>query len=197
MNAKRPDPSPSRTAAPEPRGGVADTPPAPTVLVADDDPDMRLYVKRCLRAVLPTDTVFLEAGNGADALVRVRHGDVDLLISDVVMPRTDGLELCRAVRQDPALNHLPILLVTGELSVRDIKACTREFGPVQVICKPFNADQLNAKVREMLDGGRGRHEADSEPNNEPKPEFNSEHNRKRDNEPDPEHDNEPDPEKGP
>ena len=62
----------------------------------------------------------------------------------------DGLALCRAVREDPELAHLPILLVTGEFSAREVDERTGEFGPVDAMVKPFNADQLGAKVKRML-----------------------------------------------
>jgi CheY-like chemotaxis protein len=150
VNANRPDKPPIGSPAATPTGSDAGARPTATVLVADDDPDMRLYVKRCLRALPRMNVVVLEAADGTDALARVQRGDVDLLISDLVMPRTDGFALCRAVRQDPSLGHVSILLVTGELSVREVKARAGEFGPIQVMSKPFNADQLNAKVTEML-----------------------------------------------
>ncbi len=94
--------------------------------------------------------VILEAVDGADALARVRRGDVDLLITDVVMPRMDGFALCRAVQQDARLDHVSILLVTGELSAREVKEHVGDLGTVEMIAKPFNADQMSAKVAQIL-----------------------------------------------
>ena len=121
-----------------------------TILVADDDADMRLYVRRCLGNVPLMKTVILEAVDGADALARVRRGDVDLLITDVVMPRMDGFALCRAVQQDARLDHVSILFVTGELSDREFKEHVGDLGTVEMIAKPFNADQMSAKVAQIL-----------------------------------------------
>ena len=120
-----------------------------TILVADDEPDMRLYLKHCLKTV-HDDILILEAIDGLDALVRLQQRDVDLLITDVVMPRMDGFELCRVVLQDAGLRHVSILFVTGDLSVREVKERVSEFGPVEVLAKPFNADQLSTKVTEIL-----------------------------------------------
>ena len=141
MNANRPDKPTDKN----------DAPARPvTILVADDDADMRLYVRRCLGNVPLMKTVILEAVDGADALARVRRGDVDLLITDVVMPRMDGFALCRAVQQDARLDHVSILLVTGELSAREVKEHVGDPGPVELITKPFNADQLSTKVSQIL-----------------------------------------------
>ena len=100
-------------------------------------------------------TVILEAVDGADALARIRRGDVDLLITDVVMPRMDGFALCRAVQQDARLAHVSILFVTGELSAREFQEHVGDLGPVEVIAKPFNADQLSTKVAQIL--GKAQH----------------------------------------
>lgn len=121
-----------------------------TILVADDDADMRLYVRRCLRSVPLKRVLIIEATDGADALARVRHGDVDFLITDVVMPRMDGFALCRAIQQDARLEHVSILFVTGELSAREFREHAGDLGRVEMIAKPFNADQLSAKVAQML-----------------------------------------------
>jgi CheY-like chemotaxis protein len=141
VNANRPDKPTDRSGAPA----------RPvTILVADDAADMRLYVRRCLRSVPWSNKVILEAVDGAGALARARLGDVDLIITDVVMPRMDGFALCRAVQQDPSLDHVSILFVTGELSDWEFKKHVGELGPVEVIAKPFNADQLSAKVAQIL-----------------------------------------------
>jgi CheY-like chemotaxis protein len=120
-----------------------------TILVTDDEPDMRLYLRHCLKTV-HKDIVILEAIDGLDALVRLQQTNVDLLITDVVMPRMDGFELCRVVLQDAGLSHVSILFVTGELSAREVRERIGDFGPVDVLAKPFNADQLSTKVTEIL-----------------------------------------------
>ena len=141
MNANRPD---------TPAGKNGTPTQSVTILVADDDADMRLYVRRCLQSVPRRDKVIVEAVDGEDALIRVRRGDVDLLITDVVMPRMDGFALCRAIQQDARLKHVLILFITGELSDREVKEHVGDAGPVEVIAKPFNADQLSAKVAQMI-----------------------------------------------
>ena len=141
MNANRPDRPTDKISAPTPRV---------TILVADDDADTRLYVRRCLENVPRMKLVIVEAVDGEDALLRIQRRDIDLLITDVVMPRMDGFALCRAVQQDARLNHVLILVITGELSAREVREHVGDAGPIEVIAKPFNADQLSARVAQML-----------------------------------------------
>ena len=138
-------------------------PSAPTILIVDDDPDMRIYLKRCLRNMCHEIGPVLEAGDGAAALAQARQTNVDLIISDVVMPRMDGIALIRALRSDEALAHIAVILVTGELSSRDVREQAGSAGFVDILAKPFNTDKLCAKVRKLLSRapprGRGEHES--------------------------------------
>ena len=110
-----------------------------TVLLVDDDPDMRLYLRSCLRGLaLPFDRV-IEAGDGLEALRLVRSGTVSLVISDVGLPGLDGRRLSRAIRDDAALHHVSVLLVSGDGVMGD---CTAD----GFLSKPFNSHQLLAAL---------------------------------------------------
>lgn len=121
-----------------------------TLLVADDNPEIRAYVKRCLKALRGEIGHILEAGDGATALARIRQGDVDLVISDVVMPHMNGFALCRALQEDEALRHIPLLLITGELSARELQEHVDNAGCCDILIKPFNARKLCAQVSRLL-----------------------------------------------
>src|SRR5690349_12672837 len=83
-----------------------------TVLVVDDDPDMRHYLRTCLRSPrLHVDRV-LEAADGLEALQLARSAGVDLVISDIVVPGLDGRALCRAIRANPELDQVSLLLIS-------------------------------------------------------------------------------------
>ena len=86
-----------------------------TVLLVDDDPDMRLYLRSCLRSLTSSFERVLEAGDGLDALRLVRSGEVQLVISDVGLPGLDGRRLSRAIRDDVALEHVSVLLISGDV----------------------------------------------------------------------------------
>lgn len=115
------------------------------ILIVDDDGEMRLYLKRCLMKAGTTDLVVIEAADGQEALEYARRGGIDLVISDIVMPKMDGLALCRAFQADEALRPLPVLLITGEGPLARLPG-----GVVGVLAKPFSAATLWAAVRPLL-----------------------------------------------
>jgi CheY-like chemotaxis protein len=137
----------SRPDAPKPHGRVNAT----TILIVDDDPDMRLYLRGCLRGLGGAAGTVIDAADGDEALRRVRAGGVDLLVTDVVLPRMDGLQLHRAIRGDAAHVHLPILLISGAPEGAPPPGPADAF-----LAKPFNAGELLAAVRHLmnLDGVR-------------------------------------------
>jgi two-component system, chemotaxis family, chemotaxis protein CheY len=116
-----------------------------TILIVDDDPDMRLYLRGCLRGLDGAAGPIIDAADGVEALRRVLADDVGLVISDVVLPRIDGLELRRAIRADAVHAHLPILLISGEPEAALLCGPDDAF-----LAKPFNARELLAAVRCLM-----------------------------------------------
>ena len=116
-----------------------------TILLADGDPDMRYYLRGCLRHHAPPVARIVEAGDGLEALRAVRTGAVDLVISDVAIPALDGRRLARAIRDDPALGHVAVLLIGDDGRVGDTMGVTTSDNPAHAfLTKPFNASQLLA-----------------------------------------------------
>ena len=113
--------------------------PSRTVLLVDDDADMRLYLRGCLRHLTPPVTRVVESGDGLEALHLLRNGEVDLVISDIGIPGLDGRRLSRAIRDDVALDHVAVLLIGGDGLVGDSAADG-------FLAKPFNGGQLLAAV---------------------------------------------------
>ncbi len=110
----------------------------PLVLIVDDDAGICTYLRRCLG---PITRRVCEAADGVEALAVARAEPVDLIVTDVVMPCMDGLELHAALRTDPAFGSIPVLFVSGE--------------PTRVpegtlLQKPFNARTLRAAVHAVL-----------------------------------------------
>jgi CheY-like chemotaxis protein len=128
-----------------PRREPTDPVNAPTILIVDDEPDMRLYLRGCLRWLGEEVGPVIDAADGVEALRRVREDGVGLVISDVVLPRMDGRELRRAIREDAAHAHLPVLLISGE------PEAGLASGPADAfLAKPFNARELLAAVRSLM-----------------------------------------------
>jgi CheY-like chemotaxis protein len=120
-----------------------------TVLVVDDDPDMRLYLRSCLRTLASPFDQVIEAGDGLEALRLVRSGAVDLVISDVGLPGLDGRRLTRAIRDDVALRHVAVLLISGDGALRENAADG-------FLSKPFNTHQLSAALDGLTPRRPGR-----------------------------------------
>jgi two-component system cell cycle sensor histidine kinase/response regulator CckA len=115
------------------------------ILVVDDEPSIRRFAAR---ALLEEGFAVREAADGAQALEMVHAGGVSVLVSDVVMPRLNGVKLMEALaRSHP---HLPVLLMSGyaapELEGMGIAA------PCGLLTKPFSAERLIEEVRRCLGG---------------------------------------------
>ncbi len=117
-----------------------------TILTVDDAPTMRKVVALALTGA---GHEVLEAEDGVAALTLLRSRQVDLIITDVNMPRMDGIEFTRQTRQLATFQRTPILLLTTE-SDPTVKARGREVGATGWIVKPFRADQLLAVVAKVL-----------------------------------------------
>jgi CheY-like chemotaxis protein len=134
----------------DPGRATADKSGAPAILIVDDDADMRMYMRRCLRKVPCEIGPVFEANNGASALEKIHEQEITLVISDVVMPVLDGISLTRTIRADESLSRVLVLLVTGVMSAHELLEFTGELHGVSVLTKPFNAAKLSEKVVELL-----------------------------------------------
>jgi signal transduction histidine kinase len=119
------------------------------VLVADDNADMRDYLARLLRPHWRVETT----ADGAAALARARRARPDLILTDVMMARLDGFGLLQAIRGDPALADIPVVMLSArageEAHVEGLQA-----GADDYLVKPFSARELVARVRVHLEGAR-------------------------------------------
>jgi DNA-binding response OmpR family regulator len=117
------------------------------ILVADDDLEILALVARHLSA-LPAEVV--EASDGEEALRLAQREKPNLVVLDVMMPGMSGWEVCRAIREDEALNDTGVIMLTG-IGERLNEMTSPLYGADGFLDKPFELDQLSAKVREVLD----------------------------------------------
>jgi two-component system cell cycle response regulator len=117
--------------------------PAHTVLVIDDDSGIRKFIGILLPA---SEFLVLNAASGAEALSIVAGIVPDLVVLDITLPDINGVNLCRAFRDDPRLGEVPILLLTG-LSDRATRLGGLEAGADEFISKPFDSDEFVTRVR--------------------------------------------------
>jgi DNA-binding response OmpR family regulator len=127
--------------------------PIAQILVVDDDPDTVSILTRHLRR---EGFAPLEAGSGAECLRLVKEHPVDVILLDLMMPDMDGFEVCRALKEDPATNEIPIIMITARDDL-DARAEGMRVGVSDFIAKPVFRRQLANRIRAQLDllaGGR-------------------------------------------
>jgi len=118
------------------------------ILVVDDFSTMRRIIKNLLRDLGFTNTH--EADDGLTALPMLQSGDFDFLVSDWNMPGMTGIDLLKAVRADPKLANLPVLMVTAETKREQIIQAA-EAGVNGYVIKPFTAGTLEEKISKIFD----------------------------------------------
>ncbi|WP_206444726.1 chemotaxis response regulator CheY [Methylicorpusculum oleiharenae] len=118
------------------------------ILVVDDFSTMRRIVKNLLRDLGFTNT--LEADDGKTALPKLKSGAIDFLITDWNMPGMTGLDLLKAVRADPELAKMPVLMVTAEAKREQI-IMAAQAGVNGYIIKPFTAATLKEKIEKIFE----------------------------------------------
>jgi signal transduction histidine kinase/ligand-binding sensor domain-containing protein/DNA-binding response OmpR family regulator len=116
-----------------------------TILVVDDHPDVRAYVRRHLEP----DYRILEAADGVEGLEQARRFVPDLVVSDVMMPGLDGNALFRSLRDDPELELVPVVLLTARASAESRIQGLRD-GVDDYLVKPFDARELKARVDNLI-----------------------------------------------
>jgi signal transduction histidine kinase/CheY-like chemotaxis protein/AraC-like DNA-binding protein len=120
-----------------------------TVLVVDDNPDLRAWIRRHIEPAFRV----VEAVDGKDGLERAREVLPDLVISDVMMPRMDGHELCQALRADVELETTPVILLTAKAESDD-RVDGLALGADDYLTKPFEPRELLARVENLIEGRR-------------------------------------------
>ncbi len=125
------------------------------ILLAEDEEPLRDFISRNLRA---RGFEVLEASNGLEAMAMWQRENPHLLILDIMMPRMDGLEVCRRVREDSAV---PIIVLTA-LDAEHDKVTALDLGADDYLTKPFGVEELLARVRAVLRRTQGETRASVE-----------------------------------
>lgn len=115
------------------------------VLLVEDDEEIRKYICEALS----DEFIMIESHNGKDALGKIQKKAPDLVISDVMMPEMDGLTLCRKIKQNIMLNHIPVVLLTAknreEDNIEGLDTMADGY-----ITKPFNINILRKTVQNLI-----------------------------------------------
>lgn len=118
------------------------------VVVIDDDPDLRKLIKLTFEFTAGWEVT--TAAGGAEGIELVRDLKPDAVVVDVMMPGMDGYEVCRRLKQDPATAEIPLVMLTARKELDDEKV--EAAGAAGVVFKPFDPDQVAARVRELCEG---------------------------------------------
>jgi two-component system chemotaxis response regulator CheY len=119
------------------------------VLIVDDSAAIRKILQRVLvQAEVPLGQV-VEAGDGVEALARLKETKVGLILSDINMPNMDGLQLLNAVKADEGLKSVPFIMVTTEGGTSKVMEAVN-LGAVGYVKKPFTAEQIKEKLAGII-----------------------------------------------
>ncbi|MET0533056.1 MAG: response regulator [Steroidobacter sp.] len=117
------------------------------ILVAEDDAEARELL---LLSLADGDYDLLEASDGIEALHLLRTEHPDLLITDIVMPRMDGYELVRKLRQDETMSATPVIFCSASYHEREVREMARSLGVRSTLSKPFDLNTVRATVNAAL-----------------------------------------------
>jgi signal transduction histidine kinase/DNA-binding response OmpR family regulator len=116
------------------------------ILVVEDSPDVCQYI----RSALEPQYKVIEAGDGQEGIETALRVIPDLVVSDIMMPRADGHQLCKTLKQDRSTSHIPIILLTAKASEENILEGL-ETGADDYITKPFSTRILCARIKNLIE----------------------------------------------
>jgi DNA-binding response OmpR family regulator/two-component sensor histidine kinase len=116
-----------------------------TILLVEDNEDFRFYLKDNLRESFNV----LEAANGKIGWQETLNHNPDLIVSDIMMPEMDGIELCKKLKSDPRSSHIPVILLTAKVST-DQHLEGIDTGADDYITKPFDFQILESRIRNLI-----------------------------------------------
>ena len=116
-----------------------------TILIVEDNNEIRRYLNNGLADLFNT----LEAGNGEEALEKLKDNEVDVIVTDVMMPVMDGIKLCKNVKQNIRTCHIPVIILSAKTDIKD-QMEGLQMGADDYIPKPFSLAILTTKIQNMM-----------------------------------------------
>lgn len=120
------------------------------VLVVDDSAAIRKILQRVLRQTGMSIGEIYEAGDGQEALELLKTRSVRLILTDVNMPKMDGLQMLAAIKANPCWSEIPVVMITTEGGESKVGEAVK-LGAVGYVRKPFTGDQIKEKLAGILE----------------------------------------------
>jgi len=120
------------------------------VLIVDDSAAIRKILQRVLKQTGIAIGTMYEAGDGQEALELLKTKTVNLVLSDINMPKMDGIQLLAALKSSAAWRSLPVVMITTEGGEAKVGEAVR-LGAAGYVRKPFTADQIKEKLNGILE----------------------------------------------
>ncbi|MBK8504270.1 MAG: response regulator [Saprospiraceae bacterium] len=116
------------------------------ILIVEDNTDLIFYIRSCLGL----DFKILEARNGHEGEQMALENIPDLIISDIMIPFKNGIDLCKSLKEDERTSHIPIILLTAKATIED-RIVGLESGADAYLAKPFSERELHVRIRKLLE----------------------------------------------
>src|SRR5690606_4445395 len=123
---------------------------SPSILIVEDNVEILTYLKQCFD---DENYHIVTATNGEKALLQLSKYEIDIVLSDVMMPGVDGFELCKSIKEDIETSHIPVILITAK-SGSESAVEGLELGADAYLTKPFSVKQLRLQVHNILQSRR-------------------------------------------
>ncbi|WP_291870238.1 hybrid sensor histidine kinase/response regulator transcription factor, partial [Maribacter sp.] len=117
----------------------------PLALIIEDNEDVAHYLKTCLQGKYQT----IHANNGKEGIEMAFENIPDIIISDVMMPGKNGLEVCSSLKSDERTDHIPIILLTAKVTTKD-RLTGLSHGADAYLAKPFNEEELFIRLNQLV-----------------------------------------------
>lgn len=121
-----------------------------TIIVADDSVTARMIIKRCLEIAGLSEATFLDARDGTEALKLAKNNQVDLLVTDLNMPKMDGLSLLKHIKASPRLSELPVLVISSVSNPAKVEELLG-LGASAILGKPVSPAEVAEALENLSD----------------------------------------------